>query len=495
MSGLQRDSTGRGRLVPGGKSVRTKGLMYRIYITVLAISAVCSAALFSACLTRAEPHMPFTIVWNFDTSGYLETCGCSANQLGGLARRASKIAQLRENQPVLAIEGAHVVADKGGFQLFKGQMIVASLNTMGYNALQLGVREAQQGKADLAKLIEAAQFPCFSANLQLDGQPWATAYAVTEVAGNKIGITGVTQPSMVDGLEMPAEMSFGDPFKGIDAALAALEKEDCDLIIACLEGQPEWLEQFSQTYKTRVGLFLSGNRQESTADLEFHSDPPRLNIWDKGRFMGLLTVDPQPADSGTPAYIIGGSHVPLGEELGDHESIQALLDNDYKPKLKDMFFEVFKSELTLYLPPEYCADCHPREVETYNKSGHAIAMQTLVDKGQAYNPDCMKCHVTYDPAEDKLHSMNCVVCHTNITEDHVWQATKGPEHVVLPETPVTSYSYSWCYRCHDPLNSANFEAHYPQYVNKIFHGGDISEAEQKAKELGIIMTDPPPAHH
>ena len=51
---------------------------------------------------------------------------------------------------------------------------------------------------------------------------------------------------------------------------------------------------------------------------------------------------------------------------------------------------------------------------------------------------CMKCHETYDPAEDQLQSMNCVTCHTNITDDHVFQATADPKSVVKPATPVTT---------------------------------------------------------
>src|SRR5436309_8788509 len=103
--------------------------------------ALLAAALLAANACLSGEKQSFALAWNYDTSGYLETCGCSSHQLGGLGRRASKLEALRKQQPVLAIEGPHIVEDKGEFQLFKGEMIVDALNMMQYSALVLGVRE------------------------------------------------------------------------------------------------------------------------------------------------------------------------------------------------------------------------------------------------------------------------------------------------------------------------------------------------------------------
>src|SRR5689334_1442434 len=95
--------------------------MLRLYAIAIALPVLCGLLMINACLSRETQRAPFSIAWSYDTSGYLETCGCSSHQLGGLTRRATKIAQLRTAGPVLAIEGAHIVPDKGEFNLFKGQ--------------------------------------------------------------------------------------------------------------------------------------------------------------------------------------------------------------------------------------------------------------------------------------------------------------------------------------------------------------------------------------
>jgi hypothetical protein len=388
---------------------------------------------------------------------------------------------------VLALEGAHIVEDKGEFQLFKGQMVVEALNRMDYGAMMLGVREAQQGTEGMDKLASGAKFPLFSANMKVaKGSPWLKRIAEVKVEGLNVAITGVSQPELVN-FDIPAGISFADPNKALNEVLP--DMQSADLRIVCLEGEPTWIDQVAQMYKGQADLFLSGDRQEG-ADLEFHSDPPRLNSFDRGRYMGLVTVD---LTAGAKTF--AGTNVPLSDELANAVSIQKLLDETYKPQLKDKFFGTIKGNLTqLFMPAEYCGDCHAKELAVYNTTAHSHAMETLYNKGQLYNPDCMKCHVTYDPAEDKLMSMNCVTCHTNITEDHVWQATEDPKKVVKPEKPVTTYTYEWCVQCHDPLNSSNFKEHWPQYINKIAHGGDLEPAKAAAKELGIDMSAPPPPH-
>ena len=72
----------------------------------------------TTCCSLARVREPFAIAWSYDTSGYLETCGCSARQLGGVAKRATMLSDLRSKQPVLAIEGAHIVEDRGLIFLF-----------------------------------------------------------------------------------------------------------------------------------------------------------------------------------------------------------------------------------------------------------------------------------------------------------------------------------------------------------------------------------------
>ena len=145
-----------------------------IGIPLAAILLAAGLVLGTTCQAPASKPGPFAVAWNYDTSGYLEVCGCSSNMLGGIARRSTKLSQLRGQQQVLAIEGAHFIETKGEFQLFKGETIIRMLNAMKYDALVVGVREAQQGADALKQIDGIAEMPVLCANLEVEGKPWDT---------------------------------------------------------------------------------------------------------------------------------------------------------------------------------------------------------------------------------------------------------------------------------------------------------------------------------
>ena len=73
--------------VTAARSGRISKLMRIAIELVAALVLALLVGMGTAGCQDAEPE-PFAIAWNYDTSGYLETCGCSSHQLGGIARRA-----------------------------------------------------------------------------------------------------------------------------------------------------------------------------------------------------------------------------------------------------------------------------------------------------------------------------------------------------------------------------------------------------------------------
>ncbi len=455
----------------------------------LLICGLLLCALFgvlSACLQTA-PRESFSVAWNYDTSGYLEVCGCSAHQLGGLPRRATKLEELESGGPVLKIEGAHFFEEAGTFQMMKGEAIVKALKQMDYDALVLGVREAQQGASELDRLAALTDIPFVSANVYSNGAPYTDQSLRIAIAGNDVALTAVSQPEFAT-FELPAGMSIEDPQLALDSVLADLVGADCTII--CLEGDPLWLADMKNRYAGRAALFLTGNRDTLAASLDFENNPPAINNWKLGRYLGFVSFDPL-EDGG---YALSGLNIPLDEELVDSARITAVLD-EFKGGLKDVFAEIMPfDDDSIYFPPEYCAACHQSQYDSYVASGHAKARQTLEDDNQLYNLDCISCHIIYDPDENELMPMNCITCHSNIDDLHVYAAMDDPSSIVAPDPPVTSYDYAFCVRCHDELNSTPFRDHWPQYVNRIFHGGDMTRAEEAAALLGLDITADPPGH-
>ncbi len=462
---------------------------------VIAGIALCGSLVFGLLMSvgcgPAPKGTPFIIAWNYDTNGYLEPCGCSAHQLGGLSRRATKLAELRKQGPVFAIEGARNFQEGGKFQLFKSEIMVKSLNAMDYDAMMLGVQEARYGESGMQMLVDKAAFPVFSANLKVEGAPWPKTVLVKEVAGTRLAVTGVSEPALMD-FDLPEGVSFEDPLTALEKVISGV-RESVDLLVVCLEGQTPWVESVMEHFAGRIDLFLTGDmrgitllsRTQITERLVFQEDPPLLNNLAQGRYLGLVRVKPK---RGT--YGFSGENLPLEDALADDPEVMEIMSNDFKPQLVNYFAEFTDQLPQTHMPARTCADCHPDEYAVYESSGHFRAFESLERAGQLYNPDCMGCHLTFDPEDNELETMHCVSCHGNIIWDHAFQAEA--DMVVMPDSPVTAYTYEWCVRCHDDANSLPFEAHWPQYVYQIDHGGDLSRARAATAEMGLDMTRPPP---
>ncbi|MFG0332079.1 MAG: hypothetical protein ACF8TS_01845, partial [Maioricimonas sp. JB049] len=107
--------------------------------------------------TAAEPPRPLLEGWNEPAAaiiltgeqyGYIEPCGCSENQSGGLARRADLVRQLREERdwPVTAFDlGGALRGDRVGRaqELMKFEFTREAQAIMHYAAAALGREEVQ----------------------------------------------------------------------------------------------------------------------------------------------------------------------------------------------------------------------------------------------------------------------------------------------------------------------------------------------------------------
>ena len=135
-----------------------------------------------------------------------------------------------------------------------------------------------------------------------------------------------------------------------------------------------------------------------------------------------------------------------------------------------------------YLGTEACADCHQEAVDFWAKSRHAHAWQTLVDRGQQFDFDCIGCHVTgwEKPGgsnlanNDKLRDIQCETCH-GPGSIHVAQGGKEQPPSIMGVPPEKLCES----QCHTKEHSDTF-AH-GAYLRDIVGPG---HGEELRKQLG-----------
>lgn len=212
-----------------------------------------SLALLALVTPQAPPPpaceaVTLTVLATTDTHGHVYPWDYYTAQPAarGLAAASTLIEEVRRENPNTVLidggdtiqgsplESVHQNAVKAGLATGPDPMM-AVMNAMGYDAMAVGNHEFNFGLGNLQAARESARFPWLSANTLSDGTIPPFAPAVTKmVAGVKVAIMGVTTGN-VPAWEKPEQirgLRFLSPEEGVERALAALEAERPDLIVA-----------------------------------------------------------------------------------------------------------------------------------------------------------------------------------------------------------------------------------------------------------------------
>ena len=110
----------------------------------------------------------------------------------------------------------------------------------------------------------------------------------------------------------------------------------------------------------------------------------------------------------------------------------------------------------MYRGAAACAACHPAATARWEASAHAHAIGALEEAQRAFDPSCLRCHVTGlgHPGGFRSHNetpglvgVGCEACH-GPASDHL--AAPGPGYGDLP------LDGSACVGCHTHDNSPDF---------------------------------------
>jgi uncharacterized protein with PIN domain len=144
---------------------------------------------------------------------------------------------------------------------------------------------------------------------------------------------------------------------------------------------------------------------------------------------------------------------------------------EYNKEIEDLFFASLDARKNnvkgnkVYASEQICLSCHQNKHETWEKSRHAHAYETLNKVNKAFDPECLKCHVTgfnhiggfvSEVDTPELKNVQCEVCH-------------GPmlKHSKSPQEKPGRNALVACKGCHVKNHSPNFN--FATYWLKIKH--------------------------
>jgi hypothetical protein len=463
------------------------------------------------------------IVFSGEQHGYMEPCGCSITQSGGLSRRADCFRQIAEKGwPMTALDLGGLVRKDNEQNKLKFQVMLAALNELGYKAMALGTEEVQlehltpgfllsQG----APLNDGKSISFVNANVEFTlfkeaGATPAMPTRIVTVAGHKIGVTAIFGKSfkaLLFGNVPDPQITVKDPDAVMPAAIAALKKEQPEFLVLLAHAERDEAIALAKKYP-EFQLVVTSGPEDGNDTPQSIGKTLLVEVGQKGKHVAIVGYYPD--NKATPFRF---ELVDLDKErfkdtprmLERMREYQRMLELNYDAVMQDLP----KSPAPggdRYAGVESCKECHKKAYAVWKDSKHAHAFESLITGREGtknpisriHDPECIACHTTgwetqqmyryesgFYSAEKTplLKGQQCENCHGpaarhNELEAHWKQDQKSVKKDELDaarhrlKLTVAEAKKTLCYRCHDLDNDPNFSSStLSEYWDQIAHPG------------------------
>jgi hypothetical protein len=280
-----------------------------------------------------------------EQDGYLEPCGCSEGQHGGLGRRYDLVERLRsQGWPLTLVDLGSLIANpagaRGGQVQAKVKFGVAlrALALMKYDALALSAEDLKLSVDEvLGQFLNLGDKPAIiCANIAPD-EAFKTVihpYIETKAGTVKIGVTSVLDPDAWKALADPAKealLPIKSPQETLPGVLAELESKT-DIQVLMVQGPIELARSLAESFPG-FDVVVSTSKFPDAPD-----QPEMLNngktmlvlVGKKGKNVGVVGLYPG------QALPMRYERVTLGPHYKMAEPIRVLIDEEFPRELKDL---------------------------------------------------------------------------------------------------------------------------------------------------------------
>ncbi|WP_018247619.1 5'-nucleotidase C-terminal domain-containing protein [Orenia marismortui] len=215
----------------------------------------------------------------------------------GLAKLKTKIDQLKEEREVLVLDAGDTIHGQTIVQLSEGESMIEIMNAMGYQAMAAGNHDFNYGQERLLELDELADFPILAANIYKDNEErLLKAYRIKEVAGNKVGIFGLstpettykTHPDNVKGLE------FRNPIEEAKIMVNQLQTDGCSIIIALthlgVDESSEYTSEMVAEQTQGIDLIVDGHSHTELTEGKLVNETLIVQAKEYDKNLGIVDI-------------------------------------------------------------------------------------------------------------------------------------------------------------------------------------------------------------
>ncbi len=443
--------------------------------------------------------------------GYFEPCGCTANQMGGMARRADLFSRLQTaGWDIRGIDLGGLARRSVRQAQVKFETSFKALLDLNYVALGIGLEELRlQPEFLISQDLPDEQgntLSLLSANLVFFGSPelgTPLPFRIVDTGKRRIGVTSVMSKStklkvLPEGAH--SDVTWTEPQPALEKVLQQFDQEYVDFRILLSHSLPDESRELAKAFPQFDVIVLAQGFSDPDpgAPLEIIGQTLILQVGHKGKYAGVLGL----YDDAEQPYRY--QCIPL--ERSEFNDAQSMVDRmaEYQQQLRDEHIVIADGEVAhpsgaTFVGVDRCQDCHEDSFEVWADSHHAHAFESLDPSHQhegferlngiprMFDPECLSCHVTgWNPQEyirfrsgflneefaegddrslqARLAGNQCENCHGPASR-HIELIEAGDIDLARKEVSITlEQGKKICFSCHDADNSPDFDfdTYWPQ---------------------------------
>lgn len=459
----------------------------------------------------------FAIVFTGEQHGYLEPCGCSETQSGGLKRRADLIHKMEQREwPVVGFDLGGTVARSGRQQQIKFEALVEALKQINYQAVGVGADEIRLGPDYLfSQIVNGLNNPeglaLVCANVVLldlaEGSP--LKHKIVTIGDKRVGVTAVLGESHRDTLQVndPALLRLDSAEAVLPEVVREMQAAKPDLMVLLSFSNDEEVKRQIEAAPGFDIVVSAGGPEDPDNKPQQIGKTMLLHVGRKGKYAGVVGFYPDNAQEKLRYELVDLDNRRFQDDPAMHEVMR-----QYQMRIAEE--QLVRSEAAFSHPSgstfvgaEKCGECHKKAFAKWKNPGdmpyhHSHAYESLIHgrKGQEANwisrindPECLACHVTgWDPEnfsrydsgflsmEDtpQLAAQQCENCHgpgsKHVEFEELFKNDRSQvsEQDLIAQRKALHKSIETaertvCNKCHDLDNSPKFA--FKEYWEKIKH--------------------------
>lgn len=472
-------------------------------------------------IVKDWPTPQVALVLTGEQQGYMEPCGCSETQSGGISRRADLFRQLRDekNWNVVGLDLGDTMKRSRQQDRIKFGVLHEALTDMGYRAMTLGPADLKlqvdflySTAANIPTESDAGGLPFVSANVVFYDSPDLGAplrSQILDVNGCKIGVTGFLGEGYLNRI-FPEGSNAANDLLRVDPAVEALKPvvEDlkqagCDLLVLLAQAPRGEVETVVKAFPEFQVCLAGGGPEDPTGVPTKIGSTLVVEAGRKGKYAGVLAYYPDAENEKFRFELIDLDKARF-QRTDAMEAHMAY----YQELLRDQM--IVENERAVphpsgneFVGSQKCGECHTKAFAQWKKTKHAHATETLVSGDPQYketewinrihDPECLACHAVGWAPQDvyryesgflslektpHLTGQGCENCHGPGSHHTQLELTFRETRQTTPEISASRNAMKVelaraerdvCRKCHDFENSPKFD--FVKYWEKVVHRG------------------------